>query len=476
MNTILNRIAKDGADKLALRFPSGALKGAGSAFAAAMNEEGRLVSGGGPSVPWRFESIEGEGDEAFIVGADPGLGRACASLDDIEGLQAGMNALLALARALVSLAAEGKLPRGFVSSGILLSEAKAGAEAGAVLFMPSSAVAKALSARGPEARAAALARLASPRSKDPESAASFFLAQVAYRYATGMPAFEREAAERGDLAGIRRYSTPAALAAPRLDPALAELIEKALDDPNRVGLGAWMETLEAAARAGWERKLSAEAEAELARRRASVEAETAKRLRRASFFRRRGSLLIGVGAAILIIAFVAGDMIQAQRSKPNFSALPPLELARRYYAAIDSIDLDSLEACGTVDALKADRNYLTNLVVITKTRMAYEGKNPILRAVDWIASGKPALAPTDLLYGIPVMDIAEEPEREVDGADARRFRATYSLWYMERIDDPSGDPSKVRSGPKEEKRVDELVLKRGKKGWQIVGLKRNVAP
>ena len=470
MNTILSRIEKDGAAKLALRLSSGAVKGSGSALAAAMSEEGFLVpSGVARAVIWKFDGIAQDGEGVFLFGPSfEGL-----SLDDAGGIRDGMPLLFIVARALASLASEGKLPRSLVSSGVLVSTAKDADGSGSVLILPPAAVAKALSARGPEARAAAASRLASPLSKGPGADASFVLAQAAYRIATGKSAFDREAAEPGSLAGTRRYSTAAELAAPRLDRSLAALIDKALDDPNRVGLGDWVEALGGAASA-WERKLSADEEAELGRRRVSVESEKAKALKRDAFFRKRGGLLVVVAVALLLVGFAVADFARAQRGKPDYSALPPLEVARQYYAAIDGLDLDSLEACGERDAIKADRNVLLNLIVLTRTRMAYEGRNPLLPARDWIASGKRALKETDFLYGIAGLEIAADSagSRDGSGAGVVRFRASYSLWSLERIDAPSGDPGKVGSEPTEEKRVDELVLRQGRKGWRIAGIDR----
>ena len=478
MNDLVTRITSEGADKLALRFPAGALKGAGASLAAAMNEEGALVrlgpegAGGADAQRWRFETLVQEGEGALLLGPD----FAGRSMDDAVGVAAGvaegMSLLLATARALAALAAEAALPRGIVSSGILVEGA--GDEAEAVLVMPPTAVAKALSGAGPEARARAAARLSSPRAKGPEADASFLLAQAAYRCATGKNAFEREAAEPGSVAGSVRYSAAAALAAPRLDPALSALVDEALADPNAVPLAAWTGALEAAFARGWERELSAADEAESFRRRAAYEAASLKKRARADFFRRRGGMLIAAAVVAAVAAFIAADMIRAQREKPDFSALPPLELVGRYYAAVDGLDLDSLEACGDKKVMNGDWNLVMNLTVVTKTRTAYEGRNPVLRAKDWVAAGKPALAETDFLYGIVGLAIAEEAG---GGPGERKFRASYSFWSLDRKDDASGDPSKSASFPSEEKRVDELSLARGEKGgWRIVGLERKVLP
>ena len=206
MTDIITHISVEGSSRLALRFPAGALKGAGAA-PAAMNEEGFIVRrGDGPSSlgSWRFDNVEKEGEGALLLG--PGF--AGKSPDDAQGLEEGMPLLLSLARAFLRLQAAGRLPRGIVSSGILVSEADAD-----VLVLPPTAVARALSARGGEARAAAVARLMSPRAKSPEADASFLIAQAVYRYATGKASFEKEAAEPGNLAGSARYSTATGLAA-----------------------------------------------------------------------------------------------------------------------------------------------------------------------------------------------------------------------------------------------------------------------
>jgi ketosteroid isomerase-like protein len=238
----------------------------------------------------------------------------------------------------------------------------------------------------------------------------------------------------------------------------------------------WIEVLEAAEAKHWTREISAEEETELERRRRAVEAESLSKRKRADFFRRRGGLLIAAAVLVVVGAFVAGDMIRAQRDKPDFSKLPPADVVRHYYAALDGLDMESLEACGDKKAFDADWNYVMTMTVVTKTRTAYEGKDPIIRAKDWLAAGKPELEQTAFLYGLVDLAIADEGGSGAAGNE-KRFRATYSVWSMDRKDDPSGDPSKVIASAAQEKRVDELGLRRGDKGgWRIVSLTRRIAP
>jgi hypothetical protein len=475
MNEIISRRSIDGALKLGLRFPAGALKGAGTALTAAMGEEGRLVSGGA-SVPWHFESIVKDGEDVLLLGPDfLGPEDVGASLDESKDLEEGMRRLLSLARALSVLQGEGRLPRGIVSSGILFSACGNDPDAMAtVLVLPPTAASKALMARGAPARAAAAARLSSPRAKGPEADASFLLAQAAYRFAAGKGAYEGEAGEPDSVASAARSSASAGLAAPRLDAPLAALVDKALADPGSVSLSDWNAVLGAARAALWTRELSPEEDAELSRRKAAFEAEGRSRQKRADFFRKRGGILIAAAVAVVVLALVAGDMLRAQWDKPDYSWLTPRELVQRYYLSVDALDLDSLEACGDRKAIKIDWNYVMSLVVLTKTRTAYEGKSPVLSAVDWIAAGKPDLAPTIFLYGIVGLSM-KGGEAPAEGMRVS-IRAQYSFWSLDRKEDPSGDPSKALSFPAEEKRIDELLLERGKKGYQIIALDRTIVP
>jgi hypothetical protein len=475
VNAILERRREGGADKLALRLPAGAVKGAGTALSSAMREEGFLVGlPGSPSgdgapgrvVAWRFETVSQEGGAAFLLG--PGFDGE--SLDEVSAdLPDALSRVLALAAALRELAAVGRLPRGLVSPGLLLSAEAGAGGARDLLVLPPSAVARALLADGVAGDPSIVARRSSPLADGPEADASFLIAQAVYRFAAGDDAFP--GGERESVASPGRRGLALALAAPRLDPALATLADRALEDPRRVGLAAWVEALAAARASGWTRELAADEAASLSRSAGAERSRQASRRRRAEFWLKRGSLVAAVAAAALVVAFFAGDMARSKADRPDYTWLTPIEIAQRYYLSLDDLDLDSLELCIEGKQARVDRDYVTNLVVLTKTRMAYEGKSPVVRAADWVAEGEPDLAPTDLLYGIAALSL-EGPASP--SGDSASLRASYSFWTMERIDAPSGNPSEVTARPAEQKRVDELRLQRGKNGWRIVEIDRRL--
>jgi hypothetical protein len=121
-------------------------------------------------------------------------------------------------------------------------------------------------------------------------------------------------------------------------------------------------------------------------------------------------------------------------------------------------------------AYNADDSMVSSMTVLTKMRMAYEQKSPMIAASEWLAKGKPPLESGSILYGITGLEIMEE---SASGADSVRLRASYTLWTM--------GAGREGLAPLPESRVtsDELTLKktaRGKKGvlgWKIVDIGRS---
>jgi hypothetical protein len=460
---IVSNEAGGGSPRLKLSFPRASVKGAGGALAASLTEEGSCVSGGASPrrSAWRFESIgEGEG-EAYLTG--PGFeGR---SLDSCSGVEDGFPLLLAASKALDFLNREGILPRGIVSSGMLFGGG------GEVLVLPASAVARALAARSPESRAAAAARLVHPRSSGPEADASFLLAQAAYRLAAGAHPYPREAAESGSSAPPSPPAMPIALMAPRLDPEIAALIDRTLADPSSVPLPRWRAALDLASARGWLRELGSEEEAELAKRRDAALESARRKDAASSFFRRRGLLIAGIAAGLALVALFVASMAGRKAGLPDLSGLSPMQVARTYYAALDSLDIETLEVAADKVARKEDDNMAVNLTVLSKTRIAYESKDPLVRASKWIEEGKPKLEQTAMLYGVTGLELKDEgaaPSKGIGGT--YRVGATYSLWFVEK----SGPELDAYSVPVESRRSDELVLRKTEAGWKIVGLTRSV--
>jgi len=446
---------------VSLVFPASSIKGASGAIAAALSEEGSLVSGAARRRPWSFESIEEGGGETSLTG--PGFsGR---SLDSARGVEDGLGLLLEAAKALEYLSREGGLKRGVSSTGILV-----GPE-GEVLVLPAQSVARALSARSPQERSAAAARLVHPRSESAEADAAFLLAQAAYRFASGTAPFPREAAEAGSSAPPSPPVLAAALAAPALDPALVSVIDRTFADPGSLPLIEWRKELDEAARHGWLRVLRPEEEAEIGREKAARLEKAAKKEALSTFMRKRGALVGGIAGGLALAALVVVSTIQARNDGPSMIGRSPIQVAEAYYQGLSGLDIETLEAAGDPKAkeISADSTMVTNLFILTKTRLAYEGIDTLARAGDWLAAGRPPLDSGKMLFGVTGLELKEESASpSSESGSSRSIRALYSLWYMER----SGDEIGAELAVIEEKREDDLRLELTKKGWRIVGLER----
>jgi hypothetical protein len=444
---------------ISLVFPRSSIKGMAGAMAASLTEEGSRVSASLRREEWRFESIEDKGEETHLRGPRF-VGR---SLDSAESLEDGMQLLRSAARALEFLSREGHLQRGLVSTGILI-----GPE-GDVLVLPAGPVARALAAQRPDVRAAAAARLVHPRSTSAEADAVFLLAQAAYRFASGSAPYPREAADASSSAPPSPPVLGAKLAAPRLNPELASLIDRSLAEPASVSLLEWRVALDEAAERGWLRHLSPDEGTELARLREEAVQKARRKDAVSTFFRKYGLMLGGIAAGAALLAVITVSTIRARNDGPDLSALSPRQVVEAYYHALDSLDIETLEAAADKKAAAADSTIVTNLYILTRTRLAYEGIDSMVSASKWKAAGMRPLNEGEILFGVTDLVLKEDVSASSEELGSRRsISASYSLWYIERDEGEWGTSAKVV----EDKRVDDLVLEKTKKGWRIVELTR----
>ncbi|MDP2791358.1 MAG: hypothetical protein Q8O15_06320 [Rectinemataceae bacterium] len=466
-------------------------------------------TGAGPG-RWSFDiSFEDAGSTVLAGPAFDGQ-----SLDEavFRAGPPGEKAMASVARALERLREKGFLPDDLLSCGIL-----AGVDG--VLVLPPKAVHHAFSRLATGKRQGAVAFFRSPKARDAESAAVFLLAQAAYRLACGCPAYtesgaagngaSRDGAAGNGAAGNGAAGIPfihggflqSLLAEPRLHPDIAGLIDASLTDPSSRKLSVWVKVLDSAAGRGWLGDVDPVKLAEAGRERGIREEKIRTENRRNAFWRKKGSLITAAAAAFAVLALVVGSVIVDKSNGPDFSKLEPAALVETYYKAVDALDGISMEAAASRAALKIDDTLVTNLTVLTKMRMAYERKSPLMSARDWIAAGKPVAETGTLIYGITGLMIA--PDTGSPGKSATdelvRFRADYTLWTTRSADiaermakaageektgttDTSGTTTSSDSmqPPLIEGRkiTDILVLERAKKarkgirGWKITAIER----
>lgn len=461
MKGILQTIERDGAPALAIRVGAEASSLKGQALSSLLGAKGCVVRKGGVE-SWGAEGAV-ETEDGLLLYGPPFEGR---SLDEILGLASAGEASaivaggteaalarLATVAAGLSLAAErGMLPRSPTIHGLILGEE------GELLALPPEPIRRAIKACKGVAEAPALFPR-SPRASAPAAEAAFLLAQVIYLVACG----EKPYATIDDDELAAGGFVPLALRRPRLDAELAAAVDASLAQPEAGGLGKLKDALAAARGRGWTRPRSAEEERKAAERATAAKSTLDRERRRAAFIRRRGPLLAAAGTVFAILIVLGLSVAQARRGRPDYSSLSPRELVETYYRALDRIDLASLAACASSRAADADSKRLSTLTVVSKTRLAYEGKDPIVSARSWIEAGRPALDPDRLLYGITDLSVVEVWAE----SSAAIYRAEYTSWASDRSEEGI-------VAIRERQDRDELRLERGRSGgWKIMKIERS---
>lgn len=467
--------------KLGIRIPRSAWKAAGHSASAAMRQKGTLVSQGKLS-DWVADDLRQVDDEVVCFG--PGFEGLSleellvSKLDQTVQIQRLASVARALNRLdLVSgIPADTKstgIPTGIQSAGILVSAN------GDVLILPpalvSRAAARTQSGEGP-----------SPEG-NPAIGASIMLAGILRRiYLAEVSATTGTTGANADKKSSPKATTddrrkgdpfvPLGLIAPRLDPRLADLADRAMDQStSSPSLADWAKALDEAGKNKYQRELSPEQVASLELQLKSTETKVAKKLAFKRFITKRGSLITGLAITAVVIAAIA--IFDRPPPGPDLSESGPEALVRAYYEAIDIMDLATMDACLEGKAGKDDKSLVTNLTVVMKMRQAYSPDALFISAKEWIASGSPELVQGALMFGITDLEIHSldlpPPRQSTDGKTAggkaipvaeSRFEARYTLWTTE------SNEELVHGAPA--RRIDRLILEEGKNGWKITAIER----
>ena len=439
--------------RLGIRIPRSAWKAAGHSASTAMRQKGILVSQG-QLADWIAADTRQVDDEVICYG--PGFDGS--SLEELLhsglGEEKRLQRLAAAARALNQLDSQTILPADIQSAGILVSAD------GDVLILPPALI----------SRAAARTRTGErPTPEDnPAIAASAILAGILRRI------FQPQVASNPDMpddseTSLRRKGdpfVPLGLIAPHLDPKLATLADRAMDqNTGSPFLDDWARAFDEAGKNKYFRKIADDEIACKAQQRQAIETKVARKLAFKRFVTKRSGLLTSLAIAVVVIATIA--IFDRPAPGPDLSELDPEALVRAYYMAIDSLDLATLDACLEGKAGKDDKSLVTNLTVVMKMRQAYSPEAPYILAQDWVAAGSPALAEGTMLYGITDLEIrplALPLTGQSDTIAESHFEARYTLWTTESNEERiSGIPAP---------RIDRLILTPGKKSWKILSIER----
>ena len=180
----------------------------------------------------------------------------------------------------------------------------------------------------------------------------------------------------------------------------------------------------------------------------------------------RNAVVIGVSViAIIVLLFAIRGAVQQKAELPTTKGMDPVEVAESYYNAFDTLDHTMMKACVTGEAGRGDIDMAANMFVINRVRQAYDfSQGGFLSAKDWVQTGRPA---TDkAVFGITDLQIHRLSET---GGNVR-LEANYTLWLPGA--DSSSDQNVRSATPAGQVNRDmlELVFKKGL--WQIAEINR----
>ncbi len=186
-----------------------------------------------------------------------------------------------------------------------------------------------------------------------------------------------------------------------------------------------------------------------------------KQFERKQFFSHNWKTIAVITAALIFVISFSIQPIKNAMEPPITTGLSAEEVVETYYTGIMDMEVEIMEDCVNKGVAKSDINEVTQLFVVSKVRMGYEGKSGLVSAQDWNDGIIKKLDPGEQVYGIANLEITK--------SGSFTFVADYIRWYPDIPDDPESNeimpPIKVNI-------KDKLTLEKVKDVWIIVNLER----
>ncbi len=425
-------------------------------------EPGWVVSGGGIR-EWRFEAVTGKGDQVFLHG--PWFdGRPLSAVASLP-LREALPFLALFVGALEALRAAGTAAFPVQTDAVLLAP-----QAGEVLFLPPAVVRELRAVRPFEENRETFEAVNHPDAAG-WPAVSFGIAAILYRIVTGRFPFDGQSPEEVHGQARSLQVPPPAALAPGLSAEASALIMAGLgrEMSPPPDLARWSQELER-----WQRdppwREIARGEQERLRGAAEVRQAISRRsFRRREFWRTRWKLVAVIAAVVAALGIAGGSILSRALAPRPTAGLGPRQVTESFYRAMNGLDHQLMEACVVDRAGKEEIAEVTGIYVISRVTTAYEGRPGVLSAEEWDRDGRPVLEPTQAVYGVTDLVIAEE-----EGPPTPVFRVDYVKWAPLPPPDDGGSPSAPPEGRRfaGTARTDRVRLRRDRGDWVISRIER----
>ncbi|MDX9809611.1 MAG: hypothetical protein RBT04_05625, partial [Sphaerochaetaceae bacterium] len=123
--------------------------------------------------------------------------------------------------------------------------------------------------------------------------------------------------------------------------------------------------------------------------------------------RKRGALIITVSLIGAAVVLISGNLISQALKPPYTAGMSAEQVIREFFESWNKLDVSAMSASLARKVKNPYDTEVSTLFVNSKVRMAYEGMNTIIRPDEWLASGKPDVPVSSMIYG--VSDVAITP-------------------------------------------------------------------
>jgi hypothetical protein len=165
-----------------------------------------------------------------------------------------------------------------------------------------------------------------------------------------------------------------------------------------------------------------------------------KRAQRRVFWRKKGALVVSVGIAAVIVLSIFVNLIVNELKPPYTKDMGPTQIIEEFFIGQNLLDSQKMTAAFVRGLKNPFEMEVSGLFVNSKVRLAYEGKNTVVRADEWVAQGMPAVPGYAMIYGVSDVKIQNLGEN--------RYLATYRFFSptYEEDKDVKDDPTFSEAG------------------------------
>ncbi len=216
-------------------------------------------------------------------------------------------------------------------------------------------------------------------------------------------------------------------------------------------------------------KISEEEREEIIQQAKRFEEKSIKKFKTTIFWQRNWKTVLIVGAIVLIVGIVSGSILKNVLAPRKTRGFSPYKVVKTFYESMNKLDTITISDCVIGKAGKQEINEVTNLYVISRVSMGYEGKSHLIPAPQWEKMGRPNLTPPNTVYGVLNLHI-----KKLQGEPNPIFLANYEKWV------PISTSKEDLENPKPGKKpnyagfliTDKLFLKKDRGDWVIFKIER----